>query len=58
MDNAKGQDTYTPEQRETLESGLRTLARIIAREHLRRQEVPVGEESSKSRAHVQEDELE
>ncbi len=36
MDDAT-QDTYTPEQRETLEAGLRILARVIVREHLRRQ---------------------
>ena len=33
MDDATGQDTYTAEQRETLESGLRILARMIARAH-------------------------
>ena len=37
MDDATGQETYTAEQRETLESGLRILARMIARRHLRRQ---------------------
>ena len=35
MDDATGQETYTAEQRETLESGLRILARMIARRHLR-----------------------
>ena len=29
--------TYTAEQQETLESGLRMLARMIVRAHLRRQ---------------------
>ena len=29
--------TYTPEHQETLRQGLRILARIIARAHLRRQ---------------------
>ena len=37
MDDATGQETQTAEQRETLESGLRMLARMIARAHLRRQ---------------------
>ena len=37
MDNATGPEAYTAEQRETLESGLRILARMIAREHLRRE---------------------
>ena len=36
MDDATGQETQTAEQRETLESGLRMLARMIARAHLRR----------------------
>ena len=39
MDGATGQETQTAEQRETLESGLRMLARMIARAHLRRHEV-------------------
>ncbi|MXY43534.1 MAG: hypothetical protein F4Y50_05690 [Dehalococcoidia bacterium] len=37
MEDTTSQDTYTAEQRETLESGLRILARMIARAHLRRQ---------------------
>ena len=32
-----GPPVYTPEQRETVRRGLRILARIIARAHLRRQ---------------------
>ena len=39
MDGATGQETQTAEQRETLESGLRMLARMIARAHLRPAEV-------------------
>ena len=37
MDGATGQETHAFEQGETLESGLRMLARMIARAHLRRQ---------------------
>ena len=47
MDDTTGQDTYTAEQRETLNSGLRILARMIARAHLRRQESLQTEEASK-----------
>ena len=36
-----GQETYTAEQREQLESGLRILARMIVRAHLRRQQEPL-----------------
>lgn len=46
MDDAT-QDTYTPEQRATLDAGLRILARIIVREHLRRQAASAGEDGSK-----------
>ena len=46
MDNVTGRDTYTAEQRETLESGLRILARMIAREHLRRQAASTGEDGT------------
>ncbi len=47
MDDATGRDTYTAEQRETLESGLRILARMIARAQLRGQGLPrtVADES-------------
>lgn len=40
------QDTYTPEQRETLESGLRILARMIARAQLRREAGPSSKENT------------
>ena len=40
MDNETGQETYTAEQREQLETGLRVLARMIARAHLQRQDDP------------------
>ena len=33
----RGSPTYSPEQRETVRRGLRILARMIARAHLRRQ---------------------
>ena len=33
----RGSPTYSPEQRETMRRGLRILARMIARAHLRRQ---------------------
>ena len=33
----RGSLTYSPEQRETMRRGLRILARMIARAHLRRQ---------------------
>ena len=33
----RGSPTYSAEQRETVQRGLRILARIIARAHLRRQ---------------------
>lgn len=42
MDNVTGPDTYTAEQRETLEAGRRILARMIARTYLRRQKEPTG----------------
>ena len=48
MDNVTGPDPYTAEQRETLESGLRILARMIARAQLSKegpQDSPNGEES-------------
>ena len=47
MDCETGQETYTAEQREQLESGLRILARMIVRAHLRRQQEPSpsGDES-------------
>ena len=45
MDEAT-RDTYTPEQRETLDAGLRILARMIVREHLRRQVASAGEDGS------------
>ena len=38
MDGETGQETYTAEQREQLESGLRILARMIVRAHLRDQQ--------------------
>ena len=34
----RGSPTYSTEQRETVRRGLRILARMIARAHLRRQE--------------------
>ncbi|MYK25467.1 MAG: hypothetical protein F4052_00690 [Dehalococcoidia bacterium] len=37
MEDATGQETYTAEQQEMLDSGLRILARMIARAHLQRQ---------------------
>ena len=37
----RGSPTYSPEQRETMRRGLRILARMIARAHLRRQASPV-----------------
>lgn len=37
MDDATSQETYTAEQQQTLESGLRVLARMIVRAHLRQQ---------------------
>ena len=40
MDDVEGQDTYTAEQRETLESGLRILARMIGRAYMRREGAP------------------
>ena len=40
MDGETGQETYTAEQREQLESGLRILARMIVRAHLRGQQEP------------------
>lgn len=46
MDDVTGRDTYTAEQRETLESGLRILARMIAREHLRRQTAAAAQEDA------------
>lgn len=49
MDDAT-HDAYTPEQRETLEAGLRILARMIVREHLRRQAASAVEEGSKPTA--------
>ena len=47
MDDATGRDTYTAEQRETLEAGLRILARMLARAHLRREAAQSGEDGSK-----------
>ena len=38
----QGATAYSAEQRETLQCGLRILARIIARGHLRRQESRSG----------------
>ena len=46
MDDATGRDTYTAEQRETLESGLRVLARMIARAQLRPEAAATGEGGS------------
>ena len=40
MDGETGQEAYTAKQREQLESGLRILARLIARAHLQRQQEP------------------
>lgn len=40
MDGETGQETYTAEQRAQLESGLRILARMIVRAHLRSQQEP------------------
>lgn len=40
MDGETGQETYTAEQREQLETGLRVLARMIARAHLQGQDDP------------------
>ena len=37
-----GSPVYTPEQRETVRQGLRILAKIIARAHLRRQAARSG----------------
>ena len=47
MKGETGEDTYTTEQREQLESGLRILARMIVRAHLQRQQEPStsGDES-------------
>lgn len=49
MDDAT-RDIYTPEQRERLEAGLRILARMIVREHLRRQAASAAEDGSKPTA--------
>ena len=38
----RGSPTYSTEQRETVRRGLRILARMIARAHLRRQESRSG----------------
>ena len=54
MDDVTGRDTYTAEQRETLESGLRTLARMIARAQWGREGIRVGKDTSsasRARAH-------
>ncbi|MCY4392892.1 MAG: hypothetical protein OXE43_12725 [Chloroflexi bacterium] len=47
MDGETGQETYTAEQREQLESGLRILARVIVRAHLQlhQKPSPSGDES-------------
>ena len=37
MDDLTGKDTYTAEQPETLESGLRILARMVVCAHLHRE---------------------
>ena len=39
MENVTGPEASTTEQRETLEAGLRTIARMIARAQLRRARV-------------------
>ena len=46
MDSETGQETYTAEQREQLESGLRIPARMIVRAHLRdeQEHSPSGDE--------------
>ena len=44
MDGETRQETYTAEQRDQLESGLRILARMIVRAHLRRQQEPFPSE--------------
>ena len=50
------QDTYTPaEQRETLEAGLRILARMVVREHLRRQKAAASEDGSEPKTPADED---
>jgi len=46
MDDAT-QNTYTPEQRETLEAGLRILAQMNVREHLRRRSASSDKSGSK-----------
>ena len=45
MDEAT-RDIYTPEQRKRLEAGLRILARMIVREHLRRQAASADEDGA------------
>lgn len=45
MDEAT-RDFYTPEQRKRLETGLRALARMIVREHLRRQAASADEDGA------------
>ena len=40
----RGSPTHSAEQRETVQRGLRILARIIARAHLRRQALRAGTE--------------
>lgn len=54
MEHATG-DTYTPEQRKTLEAGLRILARMIVREHLRRMAASDGEDDPSPTAPAHED---
>lgn len=54
MDDAT-QDTYTPEERETLEAGLRILARMIVREHLRRAKEATGDDGSQPEAPTDKD---
>lgn len=56
MDDVTARDAYTAEQRETLESGLRILARMIARAQLRR-DVRAGKDGSRPTAPAQGDKL-
>ena len=55
MDDGTGRDTYTAEQREPLESGLRILARMIARAQLRWEDVLLGKGGSERKPHAQKD---
>ncbi len=54
MDGAT-RDPYTPEQCEKLETGLRILARVIVREHLRRQAASTGADGSEPETPALED---